>query len=93
MSALGFSVSGLAILSGFCDSKPYNVYLLTHTYFNINACLVCFCRLQCPPIPALSSADWFFPTRRSTADSAPPLPIQTSPMLSKLHSQSPSRGK
>ncbi|XP_072039434.1 protein inturned-like [Amphiura filiformis] len=60
----------------------------------LNVPNTCQNRLQCPPIPALSSADWFFPSRRNTSDSgAPPLPIQTPPMLSKLHSQSPLRGR
>ncbi|XP_071787663.1 protein inturned-like isoform X2 [Asterias amurensis] len=61
---------------------------------SLNVPLACEERLSAPPIPALSCADWFFPTRKSTAESGtPPLPIQASPMLSKLHSQSPARGR
>ena len=75
-----------------CLGMSYGGVLSPIHISTLETCSVYFRRLQCPPIPALSSADWFFPTRRNTADSAPPLPIQTSPMLSKLHSQSPLRG-
>ncbi|XP_033095907.1 protein inturned-like [Anneissia japonica] len=54
----------------------------------------CEDRLTVPPIPALSCADWFFPLPRITSDVGTPLQaLQSSPMLSKLHSQSPARGR
>ncbi|XP_063956427.1 protein inturned-like [Lytechinus pictus] len=51
-------------------------------------------RLKVPPIPALSCADWLFPSpRRGSFDSSvPPRPHPDSPMLSKLHSQTPIKG-
>ncbi|XP_071951438.1 protein inturned-like isoform X2 [Antedon mediterranea] len=54
----------------------------------------CEDRLTVPPIPALSCADWFFPLPRGSSDTGTPVQaLQASPMLSKLHSQSPARGR
>ncbi|XP_038055337.1 protein inturned-like isoform X2 [Patiria miniata] len=95
----------LLMEAGGCASKcegtpapdPFYVDQARATLLHLESLNVpdaCEERLSAPPIPALSCADWFFPTRKSTAESGtPPLPIQASPMLSKLHSQSPARGR
>ncbi|XP_071499365.1 protein inturned-like [Diadema antillarum] len=56
----------------------------------LNVPSACEERLKVPPIPALSCADWIFPSpRRGSFDgSVPPRPHPDSPMLSKLYSQS-----
>ncbi|XP_022079495.1 protein inturned-like isoform X2 [Acanthaster planci] len=101
----GHSLLCLLMEAGGCASRcegipapdPFYVDQARATLLHLeslNIPVACEERLSAPPIPALSCADWFFPSRKTAAESGtPPLPIQSSPMLSKLHSQSPARGR
>ncbi|XP_071846250.1 protein inturned-like isoform X2 [Apostichopus japonicus] len=75
---------------------PFYVDQLRATLLHLDSLKVfaaCEERLSVPPIPALSSVDWFFPSRKTSGLELgqPPLPpsASSSPMISRLHGQSP----
>lgn len=87
-------------VTGTVNPDPFYVDQLRATLQHLESLEVfaaCEERLSVPPIPALSCVDWFFPSRKtSISDSGqPPLPpsASSSPMISRLHGQSPARGR